>query len=78
MGGAPFTEKLVAPSADTEASKAAWTRLTAALAQLNPAGGIPDDGDGTGRDANKHKKKAKAKGEAPATPARGAAKSALA
>ena len=69
MGGAPFTEKLVAASADTEASKAARARLTAVLAQLNPAGGIPDTGDGTGRHANKDKKKAKAKGEAPATPA---------
>ena len=69
MSDAPFTEKLVAASADTAASKAARTRLTVALAKLNPAGGIPDKGDGTGRHANKDKKKAKAKGEAPATPA---------
>ena len=69
MSDAPFTEKLVAPSADTDAAKAARTRLTAVLAQLNPAGGIPDDGDGTGRHANKDKKKAKAKSEAPAVPA---------
>jgi Ca2+-binding EF-hand superfamily protein len=27
------------------------------LAKLNPAGGIPDNGDGTGRHANKDKKK---------------------
>ncbi len=57
MSGAPFTEKLVAPSADTEASKAARTRLAATLAQLNPAGGILDTGDGTGRHANRDRKK---------------------
>ncbi len=59
MSGTPFTEKLVAASADTEASKAARARLTAVLAKLNPAGGIPDSGDGTGRHANKDKKKKK-------------------
>ena len=57
MSGAPFTEKLVAASADTETSKAARMRLAAALAQLNPAGGIPDTGDGTGRHANRDRKK---------------------
>jgi len=59
MSDSPFTEKLVAPSADTEASKAARTRLTAALAKLNPAGGILDEGDGTGRHADKSKKEKK-------------------
>ena len=39
-----------------DASKAARARLTAVLAQLNPASGIPDSGDGTGRHANKSKK----------------------
>lgn len=57
MSGAPFTETLVPSSADTETSKAARARLTAVLAKLNPAGGIPDSGDGTGRHANKEKKK---------------------
>jgi arylsulfatase A-like enzyme len=61
MSGAPFTEKLVAAAADTEASKAARARLAAVLAQLNPAGGIPDGGDGTGRHANRDRKKKAAK-----------------
>ena len=59
MGDSPFTERLVAASADTEASKAARARLAAALAKLNPAGGILDDGDGTGRHADKSKKENK-------------------
>jgi hypothetical protein len=33
--------------------------FAAALAKLNPAGGILDDGDGTGRHANKAEKAAK-------------------
>ena len=59
MGDAPFTEKLVAASADTDASKAARARLTAALAKLNPAGGVLDEGDGSGRHADKGKKEKK-------------------
>ena len=59
MSDSPFTEKLVAASADTETSKAARMRLTTALAKLNPAGGILDDGDGTGRHADKSKKENK-------------------
>jgi arylsulfatase A len=59
MSDSPFTEKLVAASADTEASKAARTRLATALAKLNPAGGILDEGDGTGRHADKSKKAGK-------------------
>lgn len=55
MGGAPFTETLI--TNDTEASKAARQRLQAVLAELNPAGGILDQGDGSGRHANKEKKK---------------------
>jgi arylsulfatase A len=39
MSDAPFVEKPVAASADTEVSKAARARLTAVLAELNPAGG---------------------------------------
>ncbi len=61
MSGAPFTETLVAASADTENSKAARVRLAAVLAQLDPAGGIPDTGDGTGRHANRDRKKKSAK-----------------
>ncbi len=61
MSGAPFAEKLVATTADSEASKAARARLAAVLAQLNPAGGIPDTGDGTGRHANRDRKKKAAK-----------------
>lgn len=57
MSGAPFTETLV--TNDTEISKAARQRLQAVLAELNPAGGILDQGDGSGRHANKEKKKAK-------------------
>jgi len=42
MSDAPYVEKPVAPEADTDASKAARTRLTAALANLNPAKGKAD------------------------------------
>jgi arylsulfatase A len=55
MSGAPFVEKRVEESDDSTASKAARQRLTAVLAQLNPAGGIPDTGDGTGRHANRNR-----------------------
>ena len=50
MSDAPFVEKLVTPDADTEQSKAARQRLSAALAELNPAGGKTDrDGEGPRR-----------------------------
>jgi len=42
MSDAPFVEKPVAPDADTDQSKAARQRLTAALAELNPAAGKVD------------------------------------
>ena len=42
MSDAPFLEKAVAADADTEASKAARARLSAVLAELNPAGGKTD------------------------------------
>lgn len=42
MSDAPFVEKPVAADADTDASKAARARLTAVLADLNPAGGKTD------------------------------------
>ncbi len=45
---APFVEKPIAPADDTEASKAARARLTAILAELNPAGGKKDAGPAKG------------------------------
>jgi arylsulfatase A-like enzyme len=42
MSDAPFVETLVAPAADTEQSKAARQRLSAAMAGLDPAGGKTD------------------------------------
>lgn len=51
MSEAPWTEKLVAPGTESPAGLAARQRLAAALAQLNPAGGIVDQGDGSGRHA---------------------------
>ena len=51
MRGAPFTETLVTVDHPSRA------RLAAVLAELNPAGGILDQGDGSGRHANKEKKK---------------------
>ena len=48
MSDAPFVEKPVAPAADTDASKAARARLTAVLAELNPASGRTN-ADGTVR-----------------------------
>jgi len=61
MSGAPFAEKLVPPDTKDPAAMAARQRLQAALAQLNPAGGILDDGDGTGRHANRAANKKKKK-----------------
>ena len=59
MSDAPFTEKSVA--ADTDASGAARTRLTAVLAELNPAGGKTDGaGGGKGKAAKQERKKKKA------------------
>jgi arylsulfatase A len=49
MCDAPFVEKPVAAAADTEASKAARQRLTAVLAELNPAAGKTDDNAGAKR-----------------------------
>jgi len=62
MSGAPFEEKLVPADSKIPAALAARQRLSAVLAQLNPAGGIVDDGDPSGRHAkNVEKKKAKKK-----------------
>lgn len=57
MSDAPFVEKSVAASVDTDTSKAARARLTAVLAELNPAGG-KTDGAKAGAKAAKKKKKA--------------------
>lgn len=46
MSDAPFSEKLVATADDTPASKAARTRLSTALAGLNPGAGKTDVGGG--------------------------------
>lgn len=43
MSDAPFIEKPVAADSDTDQSKAARQRLTAALTELNPAGGKKDE-----------------------------------
>ena len=61
MSDAPFAEKLVATDTKDPAAIAARKRLQAALDQLNPAGGIVDDGDGTGRHAAKQAGKKKEK-----------------
>jgi arylsulfatase A len=58
MRDAPFAETLVATNTPDEAAIAARKRLQAILDQLNPAGGIVDQGDGSGRHANKIQRKA--------------------
>ncbi len=59
MHDAPFTEKLVPADSADPAAVAARQRLGAVLAQLNPAGGILDDGDPSGRHAKNAERKAK-------------------
>jgi arylsulfatase A len=50
MADAPFVEKPIDPTGDTEQSKAARQRLSAALAELNPAAGKTDrENDGPRR-----------------------------
>ncbi len=63
MSDAPFVEKPVAATADTDASKSARQRLTAVLAGLNPAAGKTDAGGGAGKKANKKGKQDKAKNQ---------------
>jgi arylsulfatase A len=46
MSDAPFVEKPIAPQADTDQSKSARQRLSAALAELNPGAGKTDSGGG--------------------------------
>ena len=57
MRDAPFVEKPVAAAADTEASKAARQRLTAVLAELNPAAGKTDGNQGTKRPGKLNRKR---------------------
>ncbi len=57
MSDAPFTEAIVAAGSESPTARAAKTKLAAALAKLDPAGGIVDQGDGSGRHANKADKK---------------------
>lgn len=59
MNDAPFSETLVSLDKQSSAATAARERLSAVLAELNPAGGILDTGDGSGRHANKAAKKSK-------------------
>lgn len=59
MKDAPFSESLVPADGKDPVAAAARARLAAALAQLNPAGGVLDQGDGSGRSANKEEKKKK-------------------
>jgi len=66
MSRAPFAETLV--TSETEASQAARRRLQAVLAELNPSGGILDQGDGSGRHANKEKKKKPKESSTPSVP----------
>jgi arylsulfatase A len=55
MRDAPFTEKLVAADTTDPQAVEARKRLRAVLDQLNPQGGILDQGDGTGRASNRQK-----------------------
>lgn len=57
MKDAPFTEILVAHDSADNAAVEARKRLAAALAELNPGGGIKDSADGSGRSLQKQKKK---------------------
>jgi arylsulfatase A len=59
MSDAPFVEKPVAAADDTEASKAARTRLTAVLAELNPAAGKTDANGKVGKKKGGKKKRKK-------------------
>ena len=63
MSDAPFVEKPVAASADTDASKAARARLTTVLAELNPAGAKTDGAGGKGGKGGKGGPKAAKKAE---------------
>jgi arylsulfatase A len=59
MSNSPFEEKLVDTDTKNPEAISARKRLQSVLDELNPAGGILDDGDGSGR----HKNKAKVTGK---------------
>lgn len=59
LSDAPWTEKPVAADSRDPAAVAARKKLQAALDQLNPAGGILDEGDGTGRHSHREETRAK-------------------
>ena len=59
MSNAPFEEKLILTANENQESSAARKKLPEVLAELNPAGGILDEGDGSGRHGNKKDKKQK-------------------
>ena len=61
MSNSPFEEKLVDINTESQDAIAARKRLQSVLDELNPAGGILDDGDGSGRHQNKKKEKGKKK-----------------
>lgn len=60
MSDAPFIEKLVPKDEDTDASKAARSRLATVLADLNPAAGKSDKVPANEKPTGKKKKKKKA------------------
>lgn len=55
MSASPFEEKKMATVDNNPAAQAARKRLQTVLDQLNPGGGILDQGDGSGRHAKKKK-----------------------
>ena len=61
MSNSPFEEKLVKNYTEDKEASDAFKRLKAVLDNLNPAGGILDDGDGSGRHASNIEKQKKGK-----------------
>lgn len=61
MSNSPFEEKLVKNYTEDKEASDAFKRLKAVLNNLNPAGGILDDGDGSGRHASNVEKQKKGK-----------------
>ena len=69
MKNAPFEELAVPADSKDEAAVAARTRLSAALAELNPGAGFKGTGSGRGDKTNKAKKKVSAETPSAPTPA---------
>jgi protein involved in polysaccharide export with SLBB domain len=59
MKNAPYAEPLVSTNTQDPAAVAARQRLQTILDQLNPAGGIVDQGSGSGRHASNEKRMTK-------------------